>query len=219
MSHERINRPTPRRQARFRTPGESEYNAGMKSPSIQNGRRVFQGVRFDLYAVEQSLPDGGVRRREIVVHPGAVVVLPMLDPQTIVMIRNQRIAVDRELWELPAGTLEPPPETPLSCAGRELIEETGYRAGRIEPLTQFYSSPGITDEAMHCFLATDLSLVGQDLDEGESITAHPMPLTRALEMVRSGEIQDAKTIATLLYFHCFQPPAPGTPGTSAAGSR
>jgi ADP-ribose pyrophosphatase len=107
------------------------------------------------------------------VHPGAVVVLPLLDADTIVMIRNFRPSVGATLLELPAGTLEAD-EPAEACAGRELIEETGYRAGRIEPLVDFYTSPGVLSERMFAFVARELSHVGQQLDEGEEIEVWPV---------------------------------------------
>jgi ADP-ribose pyrophosphatase len=171
---------------------------------------VFHGVRFDVHAVELPGRDGQKHRREVVVHPGAVVLLPLLDLGTVILIRNQRFAVGQTLWELPAGTLEPAPETPLSCAKRELIEETGYQAGSVTKLTEFYASPGILTEVMHAFLATDLKPVGQKLEESEQITVHPKPWAEVWEMVRTGEIRDGKTIATLLYYRAFAaPPPPG----------
>lgn len=159
---------------------------------------LFRGVKF---AVERRLVptgDGGTAMREVVLHPGAVVVLPLLDDGRIVMIRNHRFAVGETLWELCAGTLEDG-ESPEETAGRELVEETGYRAGRLEPLTTFYTTPGICTERMHAFLATDLTEVGQDLEETERIEVEAVTRERALEMVASGEVRDAKTIATLLF--------------------
>lgn len=142
---------------------------------------------------------GGVAAKEIIVHPGAVVILPLLDDRTVVMIRNRRVAVGETLLELPAGTLEPA-EEPLRCAAREVIEETGYRAGRIEPLIDFFTSPGICTERMFAFVARDLVHQGQDLDDTEQITPEPVALARTFELIRTGVIRDGKSIATLLYF-------------------
>jgi ADP-ribose pyrophosphatase len=166
-------------------------------------RELFRGSRFDVYQIELAprTPGKPPQQRELIVHPGAVVVLPMLDDQ-VVMIRNQRWAVNQELWELPAGTLEPP-EPPDACASRELIEETGYKAGHIEPLAEFYSSPGFCSELLHTFLATDLTHVGQQLEETEKITVELLPFDRVLEMVKSNQIRDGKTMAALLYYHAF----------------
>jgi ADP-ribose pyrophosphatase len=138
--------------------------------------------------------------REVVVHPGAVVVLPILDDGRIVMIRQLRHAIDCELWELPAGTREAG-ESPLETARRELIEETGYEAGAIEPLAEFYTSPGIITEKMHAFVVTKLGYVGQRLEETESIDVEIVALSDARDMLVRGEIHDGKTLAVLgMYF-------------------
>ncbi len=137
--------------------------------------------------------------REVVRHPGAVLIVPRLGPERVVLVSNYRIAVDKNLWELPAGTLEGD-ESPPDAAARELEEETGYRAGRIEPLGQFYSSPGFCDELIHVFVAQELSFVGQRLEPHEQIEAHDFGWSEALAMIDNGEIRDGKTIAGLLMF-------------------
>ncbi len=134
--------------------------------------------------------------RDVVVHPGAVVVLPILDAQSILMIRNYRYAVEQELWELPAGTREEG-ESPIETARRELEEETGYRAGRIEPLMEFYTSPGICTERMHAFIARDLTKVGQNLQGDEQIVVERVGLDEVRAKIMDGDIQDGKTIAVL----------------------
>ena len=119
----------------------------MNNPTI-----LFQGQRFRVERAVQTMPDGGRHVREVVRHPGAVVILPLLDDGRICFVRNYRVAVEQTLIELPAGTLEPD-EDPAETALRELAEETGYRAGRIEHLLTFCMSPGILDEQMHLYLA------------------------------------------------------------------
>jgi len=147
-------------------------------------RRVFAGA------------DGRSVTREVVVHPGAVVILPILDARRIVMIRNYRHTVEQELWELPAGTAEPN-EAPIETARRELEEETGYRAGTMTPLTEFFTSPGVLTERMFAFLATELQPVGQRLEVGERIVAEIVELDRARTWLTDGELRDGKTIAVL----------------------
>jgi len=141
-------------------------------------------------------------RREIVRHPGAVVVVPVLEDGRLVLIRNYRIAVDDRLWELPAGKLEEN-EEPQRAAARELEEETGYRAGRIRPLTAFFTSPGFADERIHAFIAEELTFVGQNLEPGEQIEAETLPRDEVLAMIADGRIRDGKTIAAVLMWDHF----------------
>lgn len=169
---------------------------------LPGGRRVFSGRRFSVERVEVAGADGQAHGREIVVHPGAVVVLPLLEGGRIVMIRNFRVAVGETLWELPAGTLEPP-EPPEACAARELAEEAGYRAASIDPLLTFFTCPGICTERMHAFVARGLTQVGQALEATEQIETHVVTASEAVAMVRDNRIRDGKTIATLLHWWSF----------------
>lgn len=154
--------------------------------------------KFDVCRLPLPAATGGPRQYEVVVHPGAVVMLPLLDTERCIMIRNLRHAVGRELWELPAGTLDVPGEQPEQAAGRELEEEIGYRAGRITPLCEFYSSPGILTELLRAYVATDLTKTRQKLDAGEEIEVETVRWSDALTMIRDGRIVDGKTIVTLL---------------------
>ncbi len=163
---------------------------------------LYEGVRFKIHGVEVAKHSGGTKRREIVVPANAVVILPMLDEQTVVLIRNERFAVGQTLWELPAGTLEAG-EDPALCAGRELIEETGYAAAELTRLIEFFPTPGFCTEMLTAFLARDLSFEGQNLDETERITTEAVPLDRSIQMIQDNTIRDAKTIATLLYYQTF----------------
>jgi ADP-ribose pyrophosphatase len=138
----------------------------------------------------------------VIVHPGAAVILPLLDDGSVVLIRNRRIATGQTLLELPAGTLEPP-EPPIECARRELEEETGYRAARLVELLRFYSAPGFCNELLHAFVATGLTPGRTALEAGEQIETEPQPFEDALRAIRDGRIIDAKTIATLLYYDRF----------------
>ena len=164
----------------------------------ENPELLYHGKRVDFLSIESDHPKGGKVKREVVAHPGAVVILPLLDPETVILIRNDRPVVQETLWELPAGTLEKG-EEPLPCATRELEEETGYRAGTIEHLFNCYSTPGFCNEKLFIFCARDLQEVGQNLDETEKIEVVPTSFKKALEMIQDGTICDAKTIATLLY--------------------
>ncbi len=160
---------------------------------------LFQGRRFRVERAVQTTPDGAEHLREIVRHPGAVTILPVLDDGRVCLLRNYRVAVDETLIELPAGTLEPG-EDPAETARRELVEETGYRAGHIELLATFFTSPGILDEKMYIYLATSLSPGPTALEPGEQIEPLLATWPEALAMVRDGRIHDAKTITALLFF-------------------
>ncbi len=176
------------------------------------GERCFTGVVFEMdecllttrlfKVIRKTMvsPNGVSITREVVVHPGAVVIVPVLDDGQLVLIRNIRHAVDEELWELPAGTREAG-EKPMETAARELEEETGYRAGLLTPLIEFYTSPGLLTERMHAYVATELKFVGQKLEEGEQITVKPVKSENVERMLMVGDIQDGKTLAALgLYF-------------------
>jgi ADP-ribose pyrophosphatase len=163
---------------------------------------LFSGkkVRLELHTLEND--DGHRRIAEIVVHPGAVVVLAFVDSTRILLIRNRRYTVDQILLELPAGTLEKG-EDPMNCAGRELVEETGFLAGRLVPLGNFFTSPGVLSEKMYAFAAYDLEATQTNLEEGEEIETSPVAFDEAIEMIRDGRIHDGKTIATLLLYDRF----------------
>ena len=158
-------------------------------------------VRLEVHHLEDE--DTGKRhKREVVVHPGAVVVLAFDEQDRVLLIRNRRYAVDEILMELPAGTLEKK-EDPMNCAGRELLEETGYLAQRLKPIGSYFTSPGILSEKMYAFAAYDLQKKQTALEEGEEIELEPTPMDEALRMIGDGRIHDAKTIATLLMYDRF----------------
>ena len=131
-----------------------------------------------------------------------MVILPLLEDGRVCFVKNFRVAVRETLIELPAGTLEPN-EDPAKTAERELAEETGYRAGRIRHVLTFCMSPGILDEKMHFYLAEFLQPGPMALEPGEDIQTVLYTLEESLEMVRRGEIRDAKTLAALLYYQQF----------------
>lgn len=164
---------------------------------------LYRGRKFDLERVIVSGRSGTPIEREVVRHPGAVCIVPVLAPAgdgdeiRLVLIRNLRPAVTSELIEFAAGTLEPG-ESPASCALRELREETGYEAGSLVPIASYYTTPGMTDELMHAFLATDLRPVGQDLEESEDIAVFEATLSEVLEMIDDARFMDAKSVLALL---------------------
>jgi ADP-ribose pyrophosphatase len=154
--------------------------------------------RFRVVREIVATPSGKLKTREIVRHPGACVIVPLLADGRVCLIRNWRIAANQTLIELPAGTLEPP-ELPAVTAERELIEETGYRAAKIEFLHAFFLSPGIMDEKMHLYLATSLTAGEAAREEGEEIENLLVEWDEAIGMVFRREIQDAKTMVGLLW--------------------
>ncbi len=169
---------------------------------IKNRETLFEAARFRIEKVSYKLADSREVSREIIQHPGAVVILPLLDDGRICLIKNYRAAVDRELIELPAGTLEPG-EPPIDTARRELAEETGFRAGTILPLFQMLMSPGILNERMHVFLAKNLEPGQQDHQGGEEISNWIVSPEQVRELLRSNAILDAKTVSALLYWFQF----------------
>ena len=167
---------------------------------VIRSERIFQGRVVNLRVDTVRLPNGRVSQREIVEHRGAVAIVPMLDSDTVLMIRQFRLAVNEVLLEVPAGTLEPG-EPAEVCAARELEEETGYRAGCLRKLFSQYLAPGYSQEILHVFLAQELQKTVQKMDDDENVEVVPMPLHRAVDLVLKGEIRDAKTIAALLVTH------------------
>ena len=162
-------------------------------------RVVYEGRIFRVETFEIELPNGKTVTRDAVRHPGAVVVLPILDDGRVLLIRNYREVVKRWLYELPAGTLEPG-EHPDVAAPRELEEETGHRAGKLTKLAEFLATPGMCDERLYAYVAEGLVPTAQRLDEGECIEVVPTPLDEALQMVDDGRIEDAKTLVSLLRY-------------------
>jgi ADP-ribose pyrophosphatase len=141
-------------------------------------------------------------KREYITHPGAAVILPLLEPNIVLMIKNKRFAVGKTLWELPAGTLEPD-EIPLMCAKRELEEETGFKAKEFKPLLEFYSTPGFSNEKLYAFVAEGLKPTKQKTDPDEEIEVHPLTWTEILSLIKSGEIVDGKTLTVLMHYILF----------------
>jgi ADP-ribose pyrophosphatase len=165
-------------------------------PKIINSEKVFQGRVFNV-TVDTISEGEQTYKREVVHHSGSAVMIPVHDDGTVVLVRQYRHPAVRYLLEAPAGTLAEG-ERPEAGAARELQEELGLTAARLEKLAEFFVSPGFLEEKMWVFLATDFTEGKQNLDEDEFLDIVRLPLAEALEMITSGEIQDAKTIIGLM---------------------
>jgi ADP-ribose pyrophosphatase len=165
---------------------------------ITKARYVYRGRLLRLQVATVELPNGRERTREVVEHPGAVAIIPVLDRNRILLTRQYRIATGTDLIEIPAGTLEPG-ESPVSCAKRELMEETGHSARRMRKIFSCYLAPGYSTEKIHFFLASNLTPTEARQAEDEAITVREMGLHEGLRAIEKGDIQDAKTICALYY--------------------
>ncbi|HEX8473121.1 MAG TPA: NUDIX hydrolase [Pyrinomonadaceae bacterium] len=167
-----------------------------ETPEVLTSEEVFRGRIFQV-AVDTVREDGLTYTREVVRHGGGASVLAVFDDMTVALVRQYRHPPARYLLELPAGKLEAG-ESPEVCAARELEEELGVVAGRMEPLSEFFPTPGFCAEKLWVFLATELRATAQRLEEDELVEVVRMPFARALAMIASREIEDAKTIIGLL---------------------
>ena len=174
-------------------------------PGLVERRPVHKGRVVDLSVDTVRFPDGSVGELELIRHSGAAAVLPVLsasegaDPQ-VLLIRQYRYASGGFMLEVPAGRPDQPGEDWEVCARRELEEETGLIAGTLTFLTTIYTTPGFTDEQIRLYLATDCTTSGTGkLDYDEFIEPVTLPISHVLELIRDGEITDAKTICTVLY--------------------
>ena len=182
---------------RDRDPVDADTQVGKIST-----RRVYTGRVVSLDVDKVRFPNGTTGELEMIRHSGASAVVPLLeepDGETkVVLVRQYRYAAEGYVYEVPAGRLDSG-ENPEACAHRELKEETGYTAAGMRRLTTIFTTPGFTDERIHLFLATGLQSGRSRLESDEVLDLWPVTMTRALEMIRSGEICDGKTISALLY--------------------
>jgi len=168
------------------------------SPEVTlSSERLYEGRIVNLRRDTVRLDDGTVTKREIVEHGEAVAIVPIDGEGQVLLVRQYRKPIEQELLEIPAGGVDPG-EDATACAERELQEETGYRAGKLQRLGGFFSSPGFTSEYLHVYLATDLVPGRLSADEDEAIELVRLPVAQVLAMIASGEICDAKTIIGLL---------------------
>lgn len=176
--------------------------------TLTGSERRYEGRIIHLDVDTVRFPDGSTGQLEMIRHPGASAVVPMLDDPAgpdprVLLIRQFRHAADGVIWEVPAGRLDPG-ETPEACARRELAEETGMRAGRLERLTTIYTTPGFTDERIHLFLAGGLEEGDHRREADEFMELRPTPWSEAMRLIERGEIVDGKTLVSLLYVQAFR---------------
>ena len=175
----------------------------MKDYRTLSSRYVYNGHNIRLRIDEVVLPSGKESVREVVEHNGAVAIVAIDIEKNILLVRQFRHAAGKELFEIPAGGIDPG-ETPEETARREMQEETGYAPGKLKRLGGFYSAPGYASEYLHLFLATGLMPARLIAEDTEEIKLVKMPLNDIVELIRNGEIQDAKSIAGLLYYLKFK---------------
>jgi len=161
-----------------------------------SSRQIYKGRVVDLRVEPVTLPNGACIELELIRHPGAAAVVPLHEDGRITLVRQFRHAAGGFLWEVPAGKLDAG-EEPQTCAVRELREEAGLLAESWLHMGSILTTPGFCDERIHLFLARSLSRTSQELEHDEVLSLHDIPFAQALDMVRCGEIDDAKTIAAL----------------------
>lgn len=177
-------------------------------PGLVSSRKVHDGRIVKLSVDTVRFPDGSTGDLEMIRHPGAAAILPVVgsrkesDPE-ILLLRQYRYAAGGYLFEVPAGLPLGPNEAWDACAARELEEETGHRATTLTPMTRIHTTPGFTDEVIHLYVAEGLVAGEQELDADEFVEVRRVRFSQALEMVRGGEVTDAKSVATLLYAAAF----------------
>ncbi len=168
---------------------------------INDRQIIHQGSVFNLVKESVTLDNDVTTDMEYVEHPGATAIIPLLSKRRILLLKQYRHALKDHIWEIPAGTMDDG-ESALSCAKRELVEETGYAAERWQNLGVITPVPGYSDERIHIFLATELTPTAQDLDQDEIIRVYEVEFDEAIEMIKSGLIKDAKSIAGLFLASC-----------------
>ncbi len=164
---------------------------------ILGSEEIFKGKIFDLVIKKVRLPNGATAKREMIEHNGAVGMVPITDDGKLLLVRQYRLAVGRELLEIPAGRLKPG-EEPRNCAERELQEEIGYIAGRLEHMITVCVAPGYSSELIHIYLARELTPSRLNPDEDEFIAVEKISVSEALSKVDAGEIADSKTLIALM---------------------
>lgn len=162
-------------------------------------KKMFRGYCFDVVVDDVQWPNGKRLRRDLLLHDGISVIIPLLDPNHVILIRQYRYGARQILWEIPAGTIDKN-ESPLACAKREIEEEIGFRAKRWEKLTSCFASPGFSTEIIHCFLASQLTKTKPCLEDDEILETKIVSLKNLKSMIHRRQIRDAKSLVSLFYF-------------------
>lgn len=178
---------------------------GGKTAKILSSATIYKGPVFGLRRDEVIEPSGVRTTREVITHPGSVVVLPVLPDGRILLIQQYRHATRQYLWELVAGRMDPG-ETPRAAAARELIEETGFRARRWRVFLDVFPTPGFLEERMYILLAEGLTAGEAEPEEDEKIVSRAYSRKQLEEMIRGGKLHDAKTVAGILFYFRFLSP-------------
>jgi ADP-ribose pyrophosphatase len=166
----------------------------MNEEKTLESKRIYKGKIVQLRVDTVSLPDGKTKKREIVVHPGAAAIVALMNRDEVLLVEQYRKAVEDKTLEIPAGTLEEG-ESPEECARRELMEETGFIASKLDKLVEFYPSPGFSSEIIHIFKASGLKKVA---DVHAELPLRFVPLKELLTLIRKGEVRDGKTVIGVL---------------------
>jgi ADP-ribose pyrophosphatase len=169
-------------------------------PAILSTSTVYRGKLFDVDLTELRMANGVIAKREGIIHPGAVAMVPVTDDGKLLLVTQYRHSAGRRLLEIPAGTLEKG-EEPRAAVDRELQEEVGMLPGKVEAMGGFYVAPGYTSEYIHLFVCSELRASSLDGDEDEDIDIHPTTVEEALAAIESGEICDAKSVIGILRWH------------------
>ena len=169
----------------------------MNQPETLKTEEIYRGRIFEV-SLATVREEGKTYTREIISHPGSAVIVPVFADETVALVRQYRHPARKYLLEIPAGSLAPG-EDPKAGAKRELEEEIGVRAARVEKLTEFYVSPGFLSEKMHVYLATDFTESRQNLEDDELLRVERIPLRACAELIKNGEIEDAKTMIGLTF--------------------
>ncbi|MFA6600695.1 MAG: NUDIX hydrolase [Candidatus Omnitrophota bacterium] len=176
----------------------------MKKVKRFGRKKIHRAQSFEVVSDRVLWPNGKILKRDLVLHGGISVILPLLDENQMVLVRQYRYGADQMLWELPAGTIARR-ETPLQCARREIVEEVGYRAGQWKKIADIYTSPGYNTEKVFCFLAQKLTPAVPHPEDDEILTVKVFSCDQVRKMVQRRVIRDAKSLLALFYFWEMRP--------------